>query len=64
MVTRLIAWLRGDSQPATSPTPEQQEVLDVMERVQHKLETRRQDRQRMLDLQADVITRQEPDADR
>lgn len=63
MMSRFIAWLRGEHSSMTFPTPEQQEVLEVMERVERKLDARRRDRQRMFDLHIDVLTRQEPDSD-
>jgi hypothetical protein len=59
LMSRFLGWLRRTS--TTFPTPEQQEVLEVVERVERKLEARRQDRQRMMDLHVDVLTRQEPD---
>jgi hypothetical protein len=61
MMSRIIAWLRGERNTTTFPTAEQQEVIDVIERVERKVDARWQDRHRMLDLQADVMTRQEPD---
>ncbi len=61
MMSRIIAWLRGERNTTLFPTAEQQEVIDVIERVERKVDARWQDRHRMLDLQADVMTRQEPD---
>lgn len=63
MMNHFFAWLRGDHRQLPPPTPEQQEVLDVIARMERKLEARRRDRQRMFDLQVDVLTRQEPDTD-
>lgn len=61
MMHRFWTWLRGPQM--TLPTPEQQEVLDVIDRVERKIEERRRDRQRMFDLHIDVLTRQEPNSD-